>query len=76
MSKIQLCHIHKWFEGQNCPICGKEGKHVVSSENRRTLSKFLSGVLRHFPDEYNVTLDSTEAVARSPLPQGTSKASE
>lgn len=44
------------FAGGSCPDCGG-GERLVDADRRTTLSKFLSGLLRHFPDEHGVALD-------------------
>lgn len=41
----------------HCPVCGTEGELVLDGERRRRLSTFLSGVLRHFPEDVDVALD-------------------
>ncbi|WP_276299574.1 RNA 2'-phosphotransferase [Halorussus lipolyticus] len=40
-----------------CPECGADARKVVSGDRRRRLSKFVSGVLRHFPDDAGLELD-------------------
>ncbi|MBB6644794.1 RNA 2'-phosphotransferase [Halobellus ruber] len=56
MTAIRTCGTHGYFDGDRCPECGDAGKRVQSSGRRRRLSKFLSGLLRHFPDEYGLDL--------------------
>lgn len=58
MTIIRTCETHGFFDGEACPTCGAAGTRVLSSERRRRLSKFLSGLLRHFPDEYGLALDA------------------
>nr|WP_254267892.1 RNA 2'-phosphotransferase [Halorussus aquaticus] len=41
----------------NCPECGADAERVLSGERRRRLSKFVSGALRHFPDDAGLELD-------------------
>ncbi|WP_276280084.1 RNA 2'-phosphotransferase [Halorussus caseinilyticus] len=40
-----------------CPDCGADAERVLSGERRRRLSKFVSGALRHFPDDAGLELD-------------------
>lgn len=54
---VRRCPVHGYFEGERCE-CGRSGDRVLDGGRRRRLSKFLSGLLRHFPDEYDVALDS------------------
>ena len=58
MSEIRTCDDHGAFEGSRCPDCGTAGRQVVSASNRTHASKFLSGALRHFPDDIGLDLDS------------------
>ena len=73
MTAVRSCEDHGYFEGDACPACGVAGTRVLSSERRRRLSKFLSGLLRHFPGEYGLDLgprgwadrDAVEATVES-----------
>jgi putative RNA 2'-phosphotransferase len=58
MAAIRTCEEHGPFDGDACPACGAAGTHVLSSGHRRRLSKFLSGLLRHFPDDYGLALST------------------
>lgn len=54
---IRVCDEHGFFEGETCPDCGDTGRHVLDANRRTRLSKFMSGALRHFPDDVGLTLD-------------------
>nr|WP_309221881.1 RNA 2'-phosphotransferase [Halorussus sp. MSC15.2] len=43
----------------DCPECGADVERVLPGERRRRLSKFVSGALRHFPDEAGLELDDS-----------------
>jgi len=58
MSEIRTCEVHGAFEGSRCPVCETTGRQVVSAANRTRASKFLSGALRHFPDDVGLDLDA------------------
>ena len=58
MSEIRTCDDHGVFEGSQCPDCGTAGQQVVSASNRTRASKFLSGALRHFPNDVDLDLDA------------------
>lgn len=58
MAAIGICDAHGYFDGEECPDCGAEGRHVLSDDRRRRLSKFVSGLLRHFPDDYDLAVDA------------------
>ncbi len=57
MTEIRSCGNHGRFEGSTCPDCDVDGVRILSGARRRRLSKFMSGVLRHFPDEYGLETD-------------------
>lgn len=58
MTAIRSCPDHGPFDAERCPDCGAAGSLVVSAANRTRVSKFLSGALRHFPDDAGLTLDA------------------
>lgn len=57
MSAISQCPDHGFLEGSTCPVCGTAGEHVLSKARREQLSRFVSGLLRHFPEEYDLHVD-------------------
>ncbi|PSP79397.1 RNA 2'-phosphotransferase [Halobacteriales archaeon QS_1_68_20] len=57
MSALRECPDHSYFGGEACPTCGAEGEVLLDADRRRRLSKFLSGALRHFPDDAGLDLD-------------------
>ena len=57
MSELRVCPTDGFFEGIECPDCGTSGRKLLSTSKRRQVSKFLSGALRHFPDDVGLTLD-------------------
>lgn len=54
---LSACDDHGYADGERCPVCGTEGRRVLGEERRTRLSKFLSGALRHFPDDAGLSLD-------------------
>ena len=62
---VRHCDDHGFFEGAACPRCGDAGEGIVDGSRRRQLSKFVSGALRHFPDDAGIELD---AAGWTPLP--------
>ncbi len=54
---IRRCSEDGFFEGDTCPICDREGTLVLDGARRRQLSKFVSGALRHFPEDVGIELD-------------------
>ena len=57
---IRNCENHGPFAGrERCPVCGERAPTFLSGERRRRLSKFLSGALRHFPEDVGIELDDS-----------------
>jgi len=56
---IRICGKHGPFsaERDRCPGCGLQGDRLLSGSQRRRLSTFVSGALRHFPDDVGLELD-------------------
>jgi putative RNA 2'-phosphotransferase len=54
---LRACESHGYFEGETCPECSAEGRHVLDGSRRTRLSKFVSGALRHFPDDAGIPVD-------------------
>jgi len=57
MSDIAACDAHGYFDTETCPTCGAAGTHVLDGSTRRQVSKYLSGALRHFPEDAGLALD-------------------
>lgn len=55
--EVRACERHGFFEGASCPTCGATGRTVLGGSRRRQLSKFISGALRHFPEDADIELD-------------------
>ena len=54
---LRQCRQHGYFEGQNCQVCNEEGKFIMSEKEKNGLGRLLAGVLRHFPDKFNLQMD-------------------
>ena len=57
MTEIRECDAHGYVAGDSCPVCLADSPVVLGSDRRVRLSKFLSGALRHFPDDAGLELD-------------------
>jgi len=58
MSDIFHCEAHGYFDTPECPTCEATGREILDSSTRTHISKFLSGALRHFPDDAGLELDA------------------
>lgn len=56
---VTVCPDHGHCEGERCPVCDRHLQPVLSGDRRRRLSKYLSGALRHFPDDAGIELDDS-----------------
>lgn len=68
MDEIRFCPSHGFYRGEMCS-CGVKGEVVVGKDRVEKLGKFVSGVLRHFPQRFNLEIDengwvSFEALAK------------
>ncbi len=68
MEDIRVCPTHGFYRGENC-ACGYRGELILDKERVERLGRFISGVLRHFPDKFRLEVDengwvSFEALAR------------
>lgn len=54
---IRRCQEHGYFRGENCPECGEKGRFLLDDEREQRLGRFVSGALRHFPDDLGLQMD-------------------
>ncbi len=44
---MRECEDHGYFRGEYCPICGEEGKFLMSDYEVEKLGRTMAGILRH-----------------------------
>ncbi len=54
---IRKCNEHGYFRGHECPECESNGRYVLDDEREERLGRFISGSLRHFPDDVGLKMD-------------------
>lgn len=54
---LAICEEHGYYRGKNCPVCEKEGKFLMSDREVKKLSSIVIGILRHFPQQFEIELD-------------------
>lgn len=54
---LRMCRDHGYFRGEDCPICGDEGKFLMSSYELESLGRIMAGILRHFPEKFELDMD-------------------
>jgi putative RNA 2'-phosphotransferase len=54
---LRECSQHGYFRGESCPVCGQPGRFLMNDRELDHLGRVLTGILRHFPDRYQLTID-------------------
>lgn len=54
---LRECKDHGYFRAEFCHACGEEGKFLMSEEELERLSRTMAGVLRHFPERFDLKID-------------------
>lgn len=54
---LRMCREHGFFRGEECVICGEDGKFLMSSYELESLGRIMAGILRHFPERFNLDMD-------------------
>ncbi len=63
---LKECAQHGYFRAESCPVCGQGGRFLMNDRELDHLGRILTGILRHFPDRYQLPIDSQGWVS---LPQ-------
>jgi putative RNA 2'-phosphotransferase len=53
---IKKCSIHGYFRGNAC-YCGEKGNIILDEKQTERLGRFVSGALRHFPDDLGLAMN-------------------
>jgi len=54
---LKECAQHGYFRAETCPVCGQPGKFLMNDRELDHLGRILTGILRHFPDRYQLQID-------------------
>jgi len=54
---LKECRSHGYFRDEFCPMCGSEAKFLLNDQEVDTLGRTMAGVLRHFPERYELAMD-------------------
>jgi len=54
---IKECKAHGYFRAENCPECNDQGKFLMNDEEVDQLGRIMAGVLRHFPERFELSMD-------------------
>lgn len=55
---LKECKEHGYFRAETCPVCGDEGRFLMNTDELDRLSRTMAGVLRHFPDRFDLKMDN------------------
>jgi putative RNA 2'-phosphotransferase len=55
---LKECAQHGYFRAETCPVCGEAGRFLMNDRELDHLGRILTGVLRHFPERYQLAMDS------------------
>ncbi len=55
---LKECPQHGYFRAETCPVCGQPGRFLMNDRELDHLGRVMTGILRHFPDRYHLTVDS------------------
>jgi len=64
---IYSCEVHGFSKEDNCPACNEKNKIVLDDEQEKTLGQFVSGALRHFPENAGLSMYSDGWVSYNAL---------
>jgi putative RNA 2'-phosphotransferase len=55
---LKECAQHGYFRGETCPVCQQAGRFLMNDRELDHLGRVMTGVLRHFPEKYGLSLDA------------------
>lgn len=55
---LKECAQHGYFRAETCPVCGAAGRFLMNDRELDHLGRVMTGILRHFPDKYGLTVDT------------------
>jgi len=54
---LKECAQHGYFRAESCPVCGQPGRFLMNDRELDHLGRIVTGILRHFPDRYQLPID-------------------
>ncbi len=67
---LKECPRHGYFRAETCPVCGEAGRFLMNDRELDHLGRILTGILRHFPDRYQLAMDPRGWVELSEIARG------
>ena len=69
---LKECAQHGYFREEACPVCRQPGRFLMNDHELDHLGRVMTGVLRHFPEKYTLTMDPHGWIALPALTQAIS----
>ena len=54
---LAKCEEHGYYRSEFCPICNKKGKFLMDDNEMDRIGRTVTGILRHFPQNFGVNMD-------------------
>lgn len=54
---LAQCRTHGYYRGDTCPICSSPGRIMMKDHEVDSIGRMMAGVLRHFPERFNLSMD-------------------
>ncbi len=54
---LKECAQHGFYRAEVCPVCSRPGRFLMNDRELDHLGRILTGILRHFPDRYGLSID-------------------
>lgn len=54
---LRECQEHGFLRGDECLECGEAGKFLMNDNEMNKLGKLMAGILRHFPERFDLEMD-------------------
>lgn len=54
---LKECPQHGYFRAETCPVCGQPARFLMNDRELDHLGRVMTGILRHFPEKYGLTID-------------------
>lgn len=54
---IRECRTHGYFRSDRCPQCREAGRFVMSDDEVEHIGRLMAGILRHFPEKFELQMD-------------------
>jgi putative RNA 2'-phosphotransferase len=55
---LKECLRHGYFRAEACPVCSQPGRFLMNDRELDHLGRVMTGILRHFPEKYGLSVDA------------------